>query len=309
MPGIVVIGGSTGAMRALGEIVAGITDDFPAPICVALHIGARPSQLPRLIGPKSKVSVEFASDGEPLKPGHVRIAPPDHHLLVEDGHLRLSRGPRENFARPAIDPLFRTAALSYGTGTFAALLSGRLNDGTPGLFDVKRHGGTTIVQDPDTAEVGDMIDSALANVSVDYCLAPQDIAPLLSGLLRNKSLDRPVIEVPAMNTEADRSSPLALTCPECGGAMRQVERGSLTEYRCHIGHRMTEDVLGQAQVATIDETVQSLKRQLNERIEYCNKLKSSAESRHDLMLAEDWRAEREVAEARLEELQRLFREN
>jgi two-component system chemotaxis response regulator CheB len=309
MSGIVVIGGSTGAMRAIGEIVGGISDDFPAPICIALHIGASPSQLPRLVGSKSKVSVEFASDGEALKPGHVRIAPPDHHLLVEDGHLHLSRGPRENFARPAIDPLFRTAALAYGTGTFAALLSGRLNDGTPGLYDVKRHGGTTIVQDPGTAEVGDMIDSALANVAIDYCLAPQDIAPLLSGLLRHKSFDQPVIEVSAMNKGADLSSPLALTCPECGGAMRQIERGSLTEYRCHIGHRMTEDVLGQAQATLIDETFERLRRQLNERIEYADKAKSHAESRHDLMLAEDWRAEREAAEARLHALQRLFRQN
>jgi two-component system chemotaxis response regulator CheB len=308
MSGIVVIGGSSGALSALTEILAGLTADFPAPVCVVLHIGRGPSQLPLLLERDSKLPVAFANDGDALQAARVYVAPPDHHLLVEDAHLLLGRGPRENFARPAIDPLFRTAALAHGTGTFAVLLSGRLNDGTPGLYDVKRHGGTAIVQDPGTALVGDMIDSALANVAIDYSVAPHDIGPLLTGLLRHKSFDQPVIEVPAMNPGAEFSTPLALTCPECGGAMRQIERGSLTEYRCHTGHRMTSDVLGEGQLAVIDKTVERLKRELNERIEFCSKAKVHAEGKDDLLGAESWRGAREEAEHQLAELQRLFRE-
>lgn len=184
MPRIVTIGTSQGGIEALHNLISGLPADFAAPILVVLHIGAGESTLPSILAEIDGLKAKFGRNGEPIEAGHIYVAPPDRHMLLRDGHLELSRGPRENWARPAVDPLFRSAAQAYGADTIGVVLSGRLNDGTAGLHEIKRHGGIAIVQTPSDAAAPDMPRSALENVSVDYCLPVADMARLLLQLVR-----------------------------------------------------------------------------------------------------------------------------
>ena len=174
-PPIVVIGASAGGVEAIRALTAALPAGFPAAVFVVLHIGAHKSELPWLLNQTGPLRASHPRDGDPIHAGQIYVAPPDHHLLVERGHVRLTRGPRENWARPAVDPLFRSAAQAYGSGVTGVILTGGLNDGTAGLFEVKQHGGATVVQDPDDAENPSMPRSALQHVAVDHCLPLRDI--------------------------------------------------------------------------------------------------------------------------------------
>jgi len=158
---IVVIGASAGGVGALQRLAADLPPLFPAVVLIVLHVGANRSLLPRLLAAAGPNPPVHAQDGEKLRMGHLTVAPPDHHLLVDDGSLRLTRGPKENFARPAIDPLFRSAALAYGPRVIGVVLTGSLDDGTAGLQAIKQCGGLTLVQDPTTAFAPSMPASAL----------------------------------------------------------------------------------------------------------------------------------------------------
>ena len=154
---IILVGASAGGLEALRTLLGNLPGNIAASIFVVLHIGARPSVLPQVLGAASPLPVAHAVDGAPIRMGHVHIAPPDLHLLVEQGNggqgrIRLSRGPRENLTRPAVDPLFRSAAEAFGPRVIGVILSGALSDGTAGLIGIKKHGGIAIVQDPDEAQ-------------------------------------------------------------------------------------------------------------------------------------------------------------
>ena len=158
----VVIGASTGGIAALNTILSGLARDFPAPIMVVQHIGAYQSILPEVLGHNSPLTIAHAADGDEILPGHVMIAPPDHHMVVGgDGRINIYRGPQENYARPAIDPLFRSAALRWQSAVIGVLLSGQLDDGTAGLQAIKRRGGYAIVQDPADAIAPSMPETRL----------------------------------------------------------------------------------------------------------------------------------------------------
>jgi two-component system chemotaxis response regulator CheB len=181
---IVVIGGSAGGFEALISLVSQFTVPFPAAILVVLHLSPDyPSQLPNLLGRKSALAVTYARHGEELKQEHIYVAPPDQHVILEDGIIRLSHGPKENHARPAIDPLFRTAAENYRSHAIGVILSGALNDGTAGMIAIKRHGGIAIVQDPQEARFTSMPFSAINQEHPDYILSLSDIAPTLNRLV------------------------------------------------------------------------------------------------------------------------------
>jgi len=167
---IVVIGASYGGVEAMQKLFANLPSTIPAAIFTVLHIGPHASQFPDLLSDCSDLPARYARHGEPVRAGNIYVAPPDHHLLVRRRYMVLSRGPRENWARPAIDPLFRSAAKTYGAGVVGIVLTGRLNDGTAGLYEVKRHGGITIVQDPSDALCTAMPASALRHVAVDHCI-------------------------------------------------------------------------------------------------------------------------------------------
>lgn len=166
---VVAIGASNGGVDAIRELFAHLRPDIPAAFFITQHIGQQRSYLPEIICQHGFVC-RHARNGERIVPGHVLVARPDHHLLIRRAHVALSRGPRENWARPAIDPMLRTAAEAYGPRVVGVILSGYLNDGTAGLFDVKRRGGITVVQDPNDASCPSMPSNALSRIAVDYCV-------------------------------------------------------------------------------------------------------------------------------------------
>jgi two-component system chemotaxis response regulator CheB len=288
MPKIVVIGGSAGSIAALKVILKGLPKDFPAAVLIVTHIGTWESILPTLLERCSAMPVRHASQGEPIAPGQVLVAPSDLHLTVagsrERAFVQLSRGPKENHSRPAIDPLFRSAGTTYRRDAIAVLLSGFLDDGTVGLQAIKACGGIVVVQDPADADAPDMPASALAHASVDFVRRAADIAATLvqlaghaaEGQAASETREEP--ELPAWMAvenrmldegvgmeELDRiGSRVPLTCPECGGAIWQVNHSKPLRYRCHTGHAFTARVLEALQGSELEEAMWAGVRALHE---------------------------------------------
>jgi two-component system, chemotaxis family, protein-glutamate methylesterase/glutaminase len=188
---IIVIGASAGGVEALKTLASGLPHDIPAAVLMVQHIGEYPSRLPELLAHAGPLPARHANQGELVRPGRIFVAPPDHHLMLLDGALRLTRGPRENWARPAIDPLFRSAADIYGRRVIGVVLTGALNDGTAGLHAVRANGGTAIVQHPGDATCPDMPASALLHAGADYCVPLCEMPRLLydvAGNIANQAL-------------------------------------------------------------------------------------------------------------------------
>ena len=191
---MIVVGGSAGAVEALRILVEGLPSDLDASVLVVVHIPpSAPGHLVEILQRRSALPVCWARDGQALERGRVYVAPPDAHLVVDDGHIRLTHAPRENHNRPAIDPLFRSAALAHGPRVIGVVLSGRLDDGTAGLWAVKERGGTTVVQDPDDAAHPDMPRNALAYTAADHVTPASALGPLLGRLALEPAplVDRP----------------------------------------------------------------------------------------------------------------------
>jgi two-component system chemotaxis response regulator CheB len=298
MAGIIAIGASHGGVDALRSLIAGLPEDFAVPIVVVLHVGARRSILPSLLQAVDGLTASHAMDGEPIRPGHIHVAPPDHHLLVEDGHLRLSRGPRENWARPAIDPLFRSVAAAYGHDAIGVILTGSLNDGSAGLFEIERRGGIAIVQDPAEAEDPSMPRSALEHVAVDYCVALAEIPPLLSRLTKTV-MPKGTSGVHLMPKQDQHfATPVAQTCPDCGGAMREEQLGTITQFSCHIGHVLTAEVLAAANLERLEDDLSVCVRAANERAELCREIACRHEAQKKTASAARWRKAAEETQAK-----------
>ena len=299
MTGVIAIGASQGGVEALRTVIAGLPRNFEWPVLVVQHIGTARSMLPSLLNEVSSLPASHAVDGEPLLPGRIYIAPPDHHLVVKDRHVGLLRGPRENWARPAIDPLFRTVAHVFGPEAIGIILTGNLNDGTAGLYEIKKHGGVAIVQDPADAEAPSMPRSAVENVAVDYRLRLTEIPGLLEELSKGKELRKSPAGVPPMTDNAETfSTPVAQTCPECGGAMREEQLGTLTQFRCHIGHLLTAEVLAAAKLEMLDNDISRCVMATHERAELCNEIARKHESRGATATARQWRSAADQAQER-----------
>ena len=282
---IIVIGASAGGVEAIRTVVAALRRDLDAAVFVTLHIGAHRSDLPLLLNLAGPLPAKHPADGDPIEAGHIYVAPPDHHMLVEDGYVSLTKGPRENWARPAIDPLFRSAARAYGTSVIGVILTGGLNDGTAGMIEIEARGGTTIVQDPLDAFTPNMALSAIANVAVDHVVPAFAIGKLLmrlvdsSGATDLKTEHPTIAEHPTgdsqengMTAEFTVNQPVAVTCPDCGGAMRRSELGSLTQFSCHIGHVYTAEVMLAAQFVTMERSIESAMRSLGEPAHLCGQM-------------------------------------
>jgi two-component system chemotaxis response regulator CheB len=304
---IVVIGASQGGVLALRALAAQLPSTFPAPILVVVHIGAGHSFLPSILTDAGPLPALHVTGDTALEAGRIYVAPPDHHLVVVDTTAVTSHGPRENWARPAIDPLFRSAAEVFGPRVIGVILTGMLNDGTPGLYEIKRRGGITVVQDPDEAEAPSMPRSALDNVEVDFCVSLAELPALLVRLAG----EPPVAargETPATPREEwTLKAPTAQTCPECGGAMAEEAEGGLSRFRCHIGHVMTAEVLAAAQLEVLESSISVVLRSLNERAALCRELAGKAAARADVEAAADWRRAAEEAERREQAIKGLVR--
>ncbi len=251
---LIVVGASAGGVPALLQLTAGLPAALPAAVLVVLHVGAHRSMLPVLMDGRSPLDVAHARHGEALVAGTVRVAPPDHHVLVADGHLQLTRGPKVHHSRPAIDPLFRSAALAYGAQTVGVVLTGMLDDGTAGLQAVKSCGGVAVVQDPLDATEPSMPASALRHVAVDHCLPLAGMPALLTRLAQAPVAGGPPADHAALKheqalllAEGDAmdhlraiAEPTAFACPECHGGLWEMRDSLPPQYRCHTGHGFSE---------------------------------------------------------------------
>lgn len=282
---IVVIGASAGGVAALRSIAAQLTSPLAAPILIVLHIGAQRSELPALLNAAGATPAKHGEDGELIRAGRIYVAPPDRHMTIVDRRLRLTRGPKENWARPAIDPLFRSAAEVFGPGAIGVVLTGNLNDGSAGLYAIKQRGGIAIAQNPDDAAHPDMPASAAIHVDLDHCPTLAEIPGLLERLITGK--ESAVATDPANETaegapdlingeKFDR--PVTVTCPDCGGALRRSEIGNLVKYACHIGHIYTAEAMAAAQFDEMERVMRSAERILNERAEFCRQMSDRADS-------------------------------
>jgi len=265
---IVVIGASAGGIEALRTLVAALPADFPAPICIVVHTAPQsPAVLGEILSRAGPLAATNASDGERLRPSHIYVAPPDWHLVVEPGTVRVTKGPKENLFRPAIDPLFRSAAQVYGPGVIGVILTGQLDDGTAGLLTVKQLGGTAIVEDQADALYPGMPSSAVAHVKVDHVVALAEVAPLLVELTAEPAETGPESPVPThvdvevkiamehnpIDAGLERiGQPSPFACPECHGVLLQLKEGSYTRFRCHTGHAYSVESL----LAAISEQIE-----------------------------------------------------
>src|SRR5687768_635794 len=249
---VVVIGTSSGGIEALRTIIGALPRDFDAAIAIVMHTAPQsPGVLPDIIRRAGPLDAPAVRSGESLRRGAIYVAPPDHHLLIEPGRIRLTRGPRENRFRPAIDPLFRSAAQVYGPAAIGVILTGNLGDGTAGLWAIKRLGGTTIVQDPTEATFPSMPESAVRHVDVDHVVPLAEIGPLLATLTtRAVEPAAPVAVSEAMEVEVNIAKeqdpldagleriakPSEFTCPDCHGVLMELKEGDRVRFRCHTGH-------------------------------------------------------------------------
>jgi two-component system chemotaxis response regulator CheB len=267
---LVVVGASAGGIDALRELFSRFPADFAAPIAVVLHTSPQsPGILHEILSRAGPLPALSAASGMRIEPGHVYVAPPDHHLLVEPGRFIVTKGPRENRFRPAIDPLFRSAAQVYGPGAVGVVLTGNLDDGTAGLWAIKQLGGTAIVQDPHDALFPSMPTSAILNVTVDYVLPLAEIARVLARLTAGPvqppapapaATDGPVdIEIRIAKEEdpldagLERiATPSPFACPECHGVLLKLKEAGRTRFRCHTGHAYSLDSL----VAEMDDAIE-----------------------------------------------------
>ena len=277
---IIVIGGSAGGLEAMRAITSDLPDDIPAAVFVVIHGPASsPGLLPEIFNYRSALPAAHARDGEPIIPGRIYVAPPDHHLLLEPGRVRISRGPKENRFRPAVDPLFRSAALAYGPRVVGVILSGWLDDGAAGLWAVKQLGGVAIVQDPLEAIAPSMPTSAMQQTRVDHRLPAADIAPALARWAIEPAAVAGPFPVPsgleveariAMDDKAldqgvtDIAEPSLYACPECHGVLMRVKGGGGLRYRCHTGHSYTADSLLAEMTEVIEGTLWAAVRSIQE---------------------------------------------
>ena len=264
------MGGSAGGIESVLEIAGGLPADFPAAVLVVIHIPAEgPSALASMLDRAGPLTARVPDNGERLLSGTIYVAPPNRHLLIEDWKAILGQGPRENRHRPAIDPLFRSAAEVYGPATVGVLLSGNLDDGVAGLIDIKQKGGTAIVLDPADAQYRGMPQNALDAVpGIDHIVQLKTIAPLLARIIRrvppapavvsgngngNGDLEAANVGVPV--DDVPNTNPSPFSCPDCGGVLWELQDGELIHYRCRTGHRFSPESLLSGQTHGVEEAL------------------------------------------------------
>lgn len=296
---IFVVGGSAGSSGPLRELITALPRDFPGSVFVTTHLpSTHESYLPELLAQASKIPVRAAVDGQPIEAGRVYMAARDRHLLLIDSTLRMGYGPRENMSRPSIDPMFRSAALSYGPRAVGVVLSGMLNDGASGLYAIKQAGGTAIVQHPVDALEPDMPRAALEAVDADYVAPAADLAALFSQVAQQDAgpasppSDNLVFEVEVAagarrGPELLRNiaDPSAITCPDCGGVLSEVRQQHPLRYRCQIGHAYTAEQLV-SDSDRVEEAIRIALRVMEERLELVDRMARDARATGRLAVAE-----------------------
>jgi two-component system, chemotaxis family, protein-glutamate methylesterase/glutaminase len=289
---IFVVGASAGGVETLKQLVSLLPPDFPAPILIVLHVSPHgTSVLPQILSRARTVPAIHPEEGQPLKPGIIYIAPPDQHLLVKRDKIHLSRGPRENGHRPAVDTLFRSAARVYGPRVVGVVLSGVLDDGTAGLSTIVRLGGVAVVQDPSDALYSGMPESAIEHVNVHHVLPTTEIASLMVRLAQETvaetqpaapddlEYETDIVELDMDAIENDNKRPgrpSSYVCPECGGSLWEISENDVLRFRCHVGHAYSAETFLAEQTDSVEEALWVALRVLEDNISLTQRMAERA---------------------------------
>jgi two-component system chemotaxis response regulator CheB len=311
---IIVVGASAGGVEALVRVVRGLPSDLPAAVFVVLHLPAgTTSVLPQLLSRAGSLPAAHPTHADLIEHGRIYVAPPDRHLLIVGGRVQLSIGPRENGHRPAIDPLFRTAARSCGRRVVGIVLSGALDDGSAGLSAIKMRGGLAVVQDPEDALFPSMPNSAMANVAVDYVLSADEIGRRVLELIGVPTEELPTprssptlqvesrmaeLEPDLTHKEQLPGTPSAFACPECGGVLWELDENDLLRFRCRVGHAYSPDTLSAKKLETLEDALWVVLRALEEQAALAQRLAYQARKREHVQLSEQFEERRDAANRR-----------
>jgi two-component system chemotaxis response regulator CheB len=228
---IIVIGASAGGFEAIQALVNSLPGDLDAAVFITLHLAPRSEGiLPEILNRLGSLRASTPWEEEPIRMGRIYVAPPDYHLILTPEGVRLGRGPKENLQRPCINTMLRSAADAFGERVIGVLLTGMLDDGSAGLWEIQQRGGVTVVQDPEEAAYRSMPESAIRGLNVQYIVRLAEMAPLLKRLTMGDSQRVATFQEDAIE------EPVTQACPECGGAMKMTKLGRLRQYSCHVGH-------------------------------------------------------------------------
>ena len=295
---IVVIGASAGGLQALQQILSAMPRDVEAALLAVLHTADHSgSMLPQILQRRSNMPVFHPRDRDPIQRGRVYIAPPGFHMIVEAGFLRVLQGPRENLHRPAIDPLFRSAAAAYGRRVIGVILTGMLGDGTAGLMVVSARGGEAIIQDPENASFPSMPRSALDQVPNAHVLPLDQIAAFLLQLIAEelppetepanqaslgaaKETRIAELNMDEVSSEDRLGHPSPFACPDCGGVLWEIEQSGLLRFRCRVGHAFTGQHLGIQQRQAVETALWEALRALEESASLYRRMAGRAKTSH-----------------------------
>lgn len=318
---VVVIGTSAGGIEALQQIARGLPADLPASVLIVIHVPPRsPGLLPQILSRAGPLPAAHAKDGEEVLHGRIYVAPAGVHTLVDDGRIRLVAGPRENLHRPAIDTLFRSAAVAYGRRVIGVVLTGALDDGTAGLRAIKRCGGLAVVQDPAEAAYPSMPLSAMRNVRVDHGLPLAQIPALLARLSREPLPDGPHEVAPpdmkmevgmaAMDSSEDKLDRIGkrstFTCPECHGTLWEISEEGALRFRCHVGHAYTAETLVAAQSDGLEDALWAAVRAFEETAKLASRMAERAGTTKEEDVERRFAQRAETARRRADELRAVL---
>jgi two-component system chemotaxis response regulator CheB len=318
---LVVVGASAGGVEALRVLLGSLPPDFPAAVLVVMHLPATGrSALPEILDRACPLPVRRVESGAPLQPGAVTVAAPDHHLLVVGDRVLLSRGPRENGHRPAVDVLFRTAARSAGPRVVAVVLSGALDDGTAGMIAVRERGGVGVVQDPEDALYPSMPAHALEVGSADHAVPVAKMGALLTDLvtedipdaapaaseLMDKEAAVAEFDVAALSDDDRPGSPSGFGCPSCHGALFTITEGGMERYRCRVGHAWSPEALAAEQSEALESALWMALRGLEERAALSLRMGERAQERGHTHTARTFRDRHDEAQAAALLIRRLL---
>lgn len=319
---IIVIGASFGGSEAIPYICKNLPADLNAAVLIVWHLGeGSMGVLPNIILKESKLPAANARDGEALRTGKIYIAPPNRHLIIEEGIIKTPAGPKENRFRPAIDPLFRSAALYGGKRVIGVILTGLLNDGTSGLWTIKDKGGMAIVQNPDDAVCSGMPLSAIKNVEVDYVVDISEIPQLLVKL-SNEEVNSAAasgsekvliteLELVKDELKDDRDMNIIgeisqFTCPECHGSLWKMREGNILRFRCRTGHAYTAEALLLDLEDTVEDYLWNALRGVEESSSLMRNIGDDLKKRNNLNSAEEYFAKAKEAEDKVKILRQAL---
>jgi two-component system, chemotaxis family, protein-glutamate methylesterase/glutaminase len=318
---IVVIGASAGGVEAVAGVIEALPRDLAAAVFVVVHFPPHvTSVLPRIISRRGGMQAIHPEDGAAIEHGCVYVAPPDRHLVLERGFVRVVRGPRENGARPAVDPLFRSAARAYGARVIGVVLTGNLDDGAAGLMAIKSAGGLAVVQDPDDALYAGMPASALRHVQADHVAPLGEIPGVLvrrvgeqveqkgaGPVAQQQNREVEIAEMDPAALESERAgAPSGYVCPDCNGSLWETDEGGMPRFRCRVGHAYSMESLLASQGSAMDAALWAAYRALEERAALVERMKERMRERGQASLAQRYHEQMHETRQRAELIRRVL---